>query len=47
MYIELKTGYQDNGPAWIGRVEFSQSGRTCPARNLSCLSSEASAMVGV
>ena len=28
MYIELKTGYQDNGPAWIGRVEFSQSGQT-------------------
>ena len=20
MYIELKTGYSDNGPAWIGYV---------------------------
>lgn len=28
MYIELKTGYQDNGPAWIGRVKFSKSKRT-------------------
>jgi hypothetical protein len=28
MYIELKTGYNDNGPAWIGQVKFSQSGRT-------------------
>ena len=27
-YIELKTGYNDNGPAWIGRVELSRSGRT-------------------
>ncbi len=28
MYIELKTGYNDNGPAWIGRVRMSRSGRT-------------------
>ena len=27
MYIELKTGYADNGPARIGRVSFSRSGR--------------------
>jgi hypothetical protein len=27
-YIELKTGYTDNGPAWIGKVEFSKSGKT-------------------
>ena len=27
-YIELKTGYSDNGPAWIGKVEFSKSGKT-------------------
>lgn len=24
-YIELKTGYSDDGPAWIGKVEFSKS----------------------
>ncbi len=28
MYIELKSGYSDNGPAWIGKVEFSKSGQT-------------------
>ncbi|MCT8341213.1 hypothetical protein MG296_14195 [Flavobacteriaceae bacterium TK19130] len=27
-YIELKTGFADNGPAWIGMAEFSKSGRT-------------------
>ncbi len=27
-YIELKTGYSHNGPAWIGLVSFSKSGRT-------------------
>ncbi len=28
MYVELKTGFNDNGPAWIGRVAFSKTGRT-------------------
>ena len=27
-YLELKSGYNDNGPAWIGRVHLSKSGRT-------------------
>lgn len=27
-YIELKTSYSDDGPAWIGYVEFSKSGQT-------------------
>ncbi len=27
-YIELKTGFNDNGPAWIGNVELSKSGNT-------------------
>ena len=27
-YIELKTGYSDNGPAWIGLVQLSSSGNT-------------------
>jgi len=27
-YIELKTGYSDDGPAWIARVTFSKTGRT-------------------
>jgi len=34
MYIELKTGYGDNGPARIGRVTFSKTGRTIYYRNL-------------
>jgi hypothetical protein len=27
-YIELKSGHRDDGPAWIGRVVVSTSGRT-------------------
>lgn len=27
-YIELKSGFTHDGPAWIGLVEFSKSGRT-------------------
>jgi hypothetical protein len=27
-YIELKTGHDDKGPAWIARVLLSKSGRT-------------------
>jgi hypothetical protein len=28
LYIELKSGYSDNGPAWIGRVKYSKTGQT-------------------
>jgi hypothetical protein len=34
MYVELKTGHSDNGPAWIGRVRFSKTGRTAYYRGL-------------
>ncbi|MEM6686948.1 MAG: hypothetical protein AAF617_14295 [Bacteroidota bacterium] len=27
-YIELKSGFGDNGPAWIGLASFSKSGKT-------------------
>ncbi len=27
-YIELKTGYSDDGPAWVGFVKQSKSGKT-------------------
>lgn len=27
-YIELKSGYSDNGPAWIGKVKLSKTGNT-------------------
>lgn len=28
MYFELKTGYSDNGSAWIREVRLSKSGQT-------------------
>jgi hypothetical protein len=28
LYVELKSGYADNGPAWIGKGFFSKTGRT-------------------
>ena len=28
IYVELKSGHSHNGPAWIGRGEYSRSGRT-------------------
>ncbi|MEO1304243.1 MAG: hypothetical protein AAFV37_04655 [Pseudomonadota bacterium] len=28
MYIELKSGYADDGPAWIEKVRFSKSKRS-------------------
>lgn len=28
MYVELKSGFSDNGPAWIGNVAYSKSGQT-------------------
>jgi hypothetical protein len=27
-YLELKSGYSDNGPAWVAKVGVSKSGRT-------------------
>ena len=28
VYVELKTDYSDDGPAWIGRASYSKSRRT-------------------
>lgn len=28
IYLELKTGYSDNGPAWIGKGFYSKSGQS-------------------
>lgn len=33
-YIELKTGFSDNGPAWISRIETSKSGQTIYFNNM-------------
>ena len=27
-YVELKSGYSDNGPAWIGYVQMSRTAET-------------------
>lgn len=27
-YVELKTGFNDNGPGWIGNAYLSKSGQT-------------------
>jgi hypothetical protein len=32
MSVELKTGFNDDGPAWIGWVRFSKTGRTIYTR---------------
>jgi hypothetical protein len=34
MYVELKSGHEDSGPAWIGRVRFSKTGRSVYYRGL-------------
>lgn len=28
IYVELKSGYSDNGPAWIGKGFYSKSGQS-------------------
>lgn len=28
IYVELKTGYEDNGPAWIGYGLYNRTGKT-------------------
>lgn len=28
VYVELKSGYDEDGPAWIGKASHSKSGRT-------------------
>jgi len=40
VYVELKTGYNDNGPAWIGKAFFSRTGETIYFNGLSFLKGE-------
>ncbi len=40
MYVELKTGYNDNGPAWIGMAYFSKTGKTVYFNGLTFLKGE-------
>lgn len=35
MYVELKTGYSDDGPAWVGKAFFSKTKRSVYFNGLS------------
>ena len=37
MYIELKSGHGDSGPAWIEKVRYSKSGRSIHFRDIELL----------
>lgn len=45
-YIELKSGYSDNGPAWIGLVYFSKTGNTIYFNNKGFRSSKGNGISG-
>ncbi|WP_411768950.1 mannose-1-phosphate guanylyltransferase [Winogradskyella sp. A3E31] len=45
-YIELKSGFGDTGPAWIGMAEFSKSGRTVYFNGKALKNSNAQGIVG-
>ncbi len=34
MYVELKSGHAGDGPAWVGRVTLSKTGRTLTYRGM-------------
>ena len=40
VYVELKTGYNDNGPAWIGTAFFSKTGKSVYFNGLTFLKGE-------
>jgi hypothetical protein len=40
MYVELKTGHNDDGPAWIGTAYFSKTKKTIYFNGLSFLKGE-------
>ncbi|WP_207759805.1 hypothetical protein [Flavobacterium cyanobacteriorum] len=45
-YIELKSGYSGNGPAWIGLVSFSKTGNTLYFNDKAFKSSKGSGISG-
>jgi hypothetical protein len=45
-YIELKSNYSDNGPAWIGLVSFSKSGKSLYFNNTAFQSLNGSGIAG-
>ncbi|MEM8615891.1 MAG: hypothetical protein AAGF20_03045, partial [Pseudomonadota bacterium] len=46
MYIELKSGYGDSGPAWIEKVRFSKSKRSVHFRGRELLNIGGSGIAG-
>ncbi|AFM02748.1 hypothetical protein Fleli_0265 [Bernardetia litoralis DSM 6794] len=45
-YIELKSGFGDTGPAWIGMAEFSKSDRTVYFNEMALKNSNAQGIAG-
>ncbi|GAA4280008.1 mannose-1-phosphate guanylyltransferase [Gaetbulibacter aestuarii] len=45
-YIELKSGFENTGPAWIGLAEFSKSGRTVYFNGKALKNSKAKGIAG-
>ncbi len=45
-YIELKSGYSDNGPAWISEIELSKSGNTIYFNNMALKKLKGSSVYG-
>ncbi|GAA4282283.1 hypothetical protein GCM10022260_27060 [Gaetbulibacter aestuarii] len=45
-YIELKSGFENTGPAWIGMAEFSKSGRTVYFNGRALKNSKAQGITG-
>lgn len=46
MYVERKSGFNDDGPAWIGRVRFSKTGSTIYYRGMAFRSLKGSGISG-
>ncbi|GAB5458577.1 MAG: hypothetical protein Hens3KO_16070 [Henriciella sp.] len=46
MYIELKSGFSDDGPAWIEKVRLSKSGRSIHFRGKELLNIGGSGISG-
>lgn len=46
IFVELKAGFADNGPAWIGYGEYSKSGRTIYFNGQAFLSIGGAGIVG-
>jgi hypothetical protein len=46
LYVELKSGHGDSGPAWIGKARVSKSGRTLYFNGLALKSADGEGIQG-